>query len=127
VSGTNQVVSVEARQSDQVRRVAGAACELSNGKGVYYVTTPGTVTINRSYDPLNIRCEKSGFEPGFAMIGSVTKGMAFGNILFGGFVGAGVDMATGAAYDYPGSIRVLMGDSKAPSPAASTLDKLSEK
>ena len=27
--------------------------------------------------------------------------MAFGNILFGGVIGAGVDIATGAAYDYP--------------------------
>jgi uncharacterized membrane protein len=47
VGGTNQIVSVEARQLDRVRMVRGAACELSNDKGVYYVTTPGTVTVMR--------------------------------------------------------------------------------
>lgn len=36
--------------------------------------------------------------------------MAFGNILFGGVIAAGVDVATGAAYDYPTMITVLMGE-----------------
>ena len=40
---------------------------------------------------------------------SSTKAMAFGNILFGGPIGAGVDMASGAAYDYPNLITVMMG------------------
>jgi hypothetical protein len=35
--------------------------------------------------------------------------MAFGNILFGGFIGAGVDVATGAAYDYPNLLTVDLG------------------
>jgi phosphoketolase len=42
-------------------------------------------------------------------VNSSTKGMAFGNILFGGPIGAGVDMASGAAYDYPNLITVMMG------------------
>ncbi|MFL2697874.1 MAG: TonB family protein [Gammaproteobacteria bacterium] len=29
------------------------------------------------------------------------EGMAFGNILIGGIIGGGVDLATGAAYEYP--------------------------
>lgn len=32
--------------------------------------------------------------------------MAFGNLLFGGVIGAGVDIGTGAAYDYPNLISV---------------------
>ena len=43
------------------------------------------------------------------MVKSSTKGMAFGNILLGGFIGAGVDMSTGAAYDYPDILVVDMG------------------
>jgi hypothetical protein len=42
------------------------------------------------------------------------KSIAFGNILFGGVIGAGVDMASGAAYDYPTVISVLMTPSVAP-------------
>jgi len=37
--------------------------------------------------------------------------MAFGNIIFGGVIGAGVDISTGAAYDYPSLITVMMGKS----------------
>lgn len=32
--------------------------------------------------------------------------MAFGNIIFGGVIGVGVDVATGAAYDYPEVISI---------------------
>ena len=32
-----------------------------------------------------------------------------GNILIGGFIGAGVDAATGAGYDYPTVFQVMMG------------------
>ena len=35
--------------------------------------------------------------------------MALGNIVFGGVIGAGVDMSTGAAYDYPAVIVVEIG------------------
>ncbi|MDH4481479.1 MAG: hypothetical protein QE279_02085 [Rhodoferax sp.] len=35
--------------------------------------------------------------------------MAFGNIIFGGVIGAGVDISTGTAYDYPSLIVVMMG------------------
>ena len=49
--------------------------------------------------------------PGMSMVKSFTKGMAFGNILFGGIIGAGVDISTGAAFDYPSLISVQMGQS----------------
>jgi hypothetical protein len=34
--------------------------------------------------------------------------MAFGNIIFGGIIGAGIDMGNGSAYDYPNLITVSM-------------------
>ena len=40
--------------------------------------------------------------------------MAFGNILIGGVIGVGVDVATGAAYDYPDLITVQMTSLTAP-------------
>jgi hypothetical protein len=107
VNGTNQVVSVETRYGGA--QVVGASCELVNPKGTYFVTTPGTVTINRAYDNLNIKCDKDGMHPGLTTVASNTKPMAFGNILIGGIVGAAVDAGSGAAYDYPSLIRVNMG------------------
>jgi hypothetical protein len=119
VNGTNQVVSVETRNKGEM--VNGASCTLANGKGVFYVTTPGTVTLHRAYENLSVKCEKANTAPGLATVKSSTKGMAFGNILFGGVIGVAVDAGTGAAYDYPSLITVLMGeDTQIPSTTGST-------
>lgn len=108
VNGNTQVVSVETRLRGE--QVPGAQCELENPKGKFFVTTPGTLSISRAYDDLSIRCNKAGYTSGVALIKSSTKAMAFGNVIFGGVIGAAVDMKTGAAYDYPAVITVEMGD-----------------
>lgn len=107
VSGQNQSLSVETLQAG--KPLSGANCKLVNDKGSWFVTTPGSVTVRRSGDALNLRCEKEGIEPGVTAVQSATKGMAFGNILFGGFIGAAVDIGSGAAFDYPALIQVPMG------------------
>lgn len=109
VSGTNQVVSVETRSP--AGKLDGATCKLQNDKGVYYVTTPGTVTVHRAYGDMNVTCDKAGIESGVATFKSSTKGMMAGNLLFGGVIGAGVDAASGAAYDYPALLQIMMNDS----------------
>lgn len=108
VSGQNQSISVQT--IDKGEKLAGAGCELVNDKGTWFVTTPGSVNVRRSYNELNVKCSKEGVDPGILAVGSATKGMAFGNILFGGVIGAGVDISTGAAYDYPPLITVKMGE-----------------
>jgi hypothetical protein len=99
VSGTSQVVSVETLHSSG--NVAGAMCKLENDK-----------------------CDKPGFDAGLGTFKSSTKGMMAGNIVFGGVIGAGVDAASGAAYDYPTLFQVVMGQQAAaptgPSVAAAT-------
>ena len=126
VSGTNQVVSVETLHN--AGNVSGAVCKLENDKGVYYVTTPGTVTVHRAYGDLNVKCEKEGLPPGMLAVKSSTKAMMAGNILLGGFIGAGVDAASGAAYDYPNVMQIMMGESSikqitVPVAAATPADK----
>ena len=103
VNGNHQPVSVD------TGNVQNASCSLSNNKGTYFVNnTPGTVTVNRSFDAISVTCQKNGYHTTVKTVGSTTKAMAFGNILFGGVIGAGVDMADGAAYDYPANISVQM-------------------
>lgn len=99
VTGQNQVVSVDTPMCP------AAKCKLQNEEGVFWVpVTPGTVSVNREYGDLTVTCSKPGYPDSIIAVSSSTKGMAFGNILFGGVIGAGVDMGTGAAYDYPGEI-----------------------
>jgi hypothetical protein len=102
VNGNHQPVSVD------TGNVQNAKCELSNNKGTYFVNTPGTVIVGRSFDAISVTCQKNGYHTTVKTVGSNTKAMAFGNILFGGVIGAGVDMADGAAYDYPTNISVQM-------------------
>lgn len=105
---TGQSVSLQTRDKAGAE-VPGAACELTNNKGKWFVTTPGSVQIRRSNDDMLVQCTKTGHETGQASVVSDTKGSMFGNIIFGGGIGAVVDHNTGAAYEYPTLIRVVMG------------------
>ncbi len=113
-TGQNQSLSIETRADGTP--VAGASCKLENDKGTWYATSPGTAVVRRSYDDLNVRCEKAGHEPGVTAAKSSTKAMAFGNILFGGIIGAAVDAGSGAAYDYPSIIAVELGRNRVQAP-----------
>lgn len=107
INGQNQSVSVNtvSKGSD----VSGATCSLRNDKGVWYVTSPGSVAIHRSYGELAVSCTHAGLPDGLAAVKSSTTGAVFGNILVGGVIGAGIDVATGAAYSYPNVIPIEMG------------------
>lgn len=100
-TGQNQPISIDTHPH------SGAKCVLRNDKGSWYITTPGSVVVTRSYSDLLITCTKDNMA-GSTTIKSSTKGMAFGNILLGGLIGAAVDMSTGAAYDYPTSTSCLI-------------------
>ena len=103
VDGTTQTVSVRTLETDK------AKCQLSNDKGTWYVAeTPGSTGVHRAYGDMTVVCDKDGFRKGTTIVKSSTKGMAFGNVIFGGGIGAGVDMANGAAYDYPTDIVVSL-------------------
>lgn len=104
---SNQSVSVQARQQSGVE-VRGASCELTNDEGKWFVITPGSIMIHRSNKSLDVECKKDGFSPGATSIESSTKAAMWGNIIIGGVVGAVVDHNTGAAYEYPTQIRVVM-------------------
>jgi len=114
VSGNKQSIQVTTQSNGA--DVAGARCKLVNDKGIWFTTTPGTVHVQRSFKDLALSCTLEGVEPGLATIKSSTKAIAFGNILFGGLIGATVDMSTGAAYIYPELIKVELGKPAAAAP-----------
>ncbi len=103
VDGTTQAITVSTPP------ITGATCVLKNNKGQWRVySTPGVVNVHRSYGSLQVSCFKRYHHSAHAIEASHTKGMAFGNIVFGGFIGGAVDASTGAAYDYPSNIIVPM-------------------
>ena len=79
---------------------AGASCVLSNTQqSVTLAQTPGTVTVTRMFEPLNVECSKPGYHNGETIIVAQTRGRAWGNILLLG-VPAVVDTASGKGYEY---------------------------
>jgi len=103
VGGTNQSVSVNTGKVD------GASCAIKNDKGVWYIPqTPGSTVIHRSYGDLKVDCKKKNLLTGRKTVASSTKPLVFGNVLFGGLIGVGVDVLDGAAYDYPNDISIPM-------------------
>jgi hypothetical protein len=109
LTGTpGQSVTVETRNQNG-DAVSDVTCKLANTKGNWYVKTPGSVMITRSNDDMQISCEKEGLPAGKASAVSATKGAMAGNIIFGGLVGAAIDHSSGAAYEYPALLRIMMG------------------
>lgn len=103
VSGENQLVSVN------TGNVRGAVCQLSNNKGKWFVTTPGSAVVQRSYDDLCVDCKHdSGLTVSSTVSSSINESV-FGNIIMpGGAIGAAIDCSNGSAYDYPTDISVQM-------------------
>lgn len=106
VNGTSQPLTVVAKTPDN-RDLSGATCKLTSSKGEWYATTPGSVVVHRGYGDMTVACDHPAYT-GTSVVKSTTKGMAFGNILFGGIIGVAVDAGNGSAYDYPDLITVSM-------------------
>lgn len=70
--------------------------------------TPTTIMVKRSAKKQMIQMEMSGYETEMFPLGKSVAGMTFGNIIFGGLIGVGVDIATGKATNYEESVHVKL-------------------
>jgi hypothetical protein len=104
LDGTSQVVTI--RTVDGSKYVSGSQCVLTNDKGVWFVTAPGSVAVHRSYDDLNVRCQAAGYIANAGAAPSHSKDLTAGNLIVGGLIGMGLDIGEGSAYDYPNPITV---------------------
>lgn len=92
--------------------VVGAGCTLINDAGKWFITSPGSTTVQKSTGDLSVNCLKDG-AAGQETIVSKSNGAVWANILVGGGIGYVVDRSTGAGFDYPGNITVtLIGGTK---------------
>lgn len=119
VEGTTQSVAVTTPPID------GAKCVLTSSEGTYYVTTPGNAIVHKTKHDLTVVCSKEGYNEARATIASHFNGATFGNVIAGGLIGAGVDAATGANYNFPDQVVVPMTPATAAStaPSAVTMPK----
>lgn len=91
--------------------VTGAKCTLKNDRGSWDAETPGFVSIRRSSEDLLVECKKKDSPDGLLRAISRAAGGMWGNIIFGGGIGAIIDHNKGTGYNYPDSLPVVMGQS----------------
>jgi hypothetical protein len=83
----------------------GATVSINN---VARGTTPTTVMVKRARQKQMVQYHLLGYETVVFPLGKSVAGMTFGNIIFGGVIGVGVDIATGKATNYEDSVHVKM-------------------
>jgi len=109
-SSEMQSISVTA-QSEQAQPLDKVKCTLKNDKGSWQAEAPSFVAVHRSAEDLIVECKKDGQPDGFLKAISRAAGGMFGNIIFGGGIGAIIDHAKGTGYNYPETLAVKMGKS----------------
>jgi hypothetical protein len=101
--GTTQAVALNTPGA------VGAQCTLnSSAIGTKVVTTPATITLDKSQESITVLCKKECFQDGGTVIASNTETMAAGNLLVGGVVGLGVDAVSGAMNKYNPDNQIAM-------------------
>jgi len=90
------------------REIGGVGCVLYNDVGKWFVTTPARVTLRKSAAPLRIDCRKEGAAWAYEKVDSKANGNLWGNVILTAGVGYVIDRNTGAGYDYPSTLTVLM-------------------
>ena len=107
VTGTSlQPVTVTA-VCEGSKVVKDAVCTVLNDKGQWFVTSPGSTMIQKSYGDLTVTCQK-GEASGSLTIQSSNNSNVWGNVLAGGIIGYAVDIGSGAGFNYPNLISVFM-------------------
>ncbi len=87
----------------------GASCTLtSEATGSRTLVTPATVVVEKSKDNINVVCKKACYQDGVGVVVSNTEAMAAGNIIAGGFIGLGIDAASGAMNKYAAETSIHM-------------------
>lgn len=109
-SSETQTVALSAKNGSG-EALDAVECTLKNDKGEWKAIAPATVSIRRSAEDLDVVCKKTGMIDGMLKAISRAAGGMWGNIIFGGGIGAIIDHNKGTGYNYPDQLPVRMGES----------------
>lgn len=109
-TGTSQTITVETEPP-------GASCKMTRDNETIGVVnpTPGSVTIGKDKDDIDISCELSGYHTTTKNLDSSFQGMTLGNVILGGIIGIAIDAGSGAMNEYPSSISLRLMPENFPS------------
>src|SRR5688572_16332852 len=95
--------------TEQGQAVEKVKCTARNDKGFWEATSPAILQVRRSPEDLLVECKVEGQPDGHLKAVSRVAGGMFGNIIFGGGIGAIIDHSRGTGYNYPDRLPVKMG------------------
>jgi hypothetical protein len=104
-SGTTQAVTVTPVCEGRILKAA--ACSLVNDKGRWELTAPGAVVLQKAYGDLAVVC-RAGPATGTASFVSKPNTGVWGNVIAGGLIGYAIDSGTGAGFNYPTEMAVVL-------------------
>lgn len=104
---TSQPVSIFTA-CEGTTKVVSAECTITNDRGSKTISTPGAVLVNRSDQSLTVRCIRPNAREGTAILKSSGNWNMVGNVVGGGVLGLLVDAGSGAGFEYPKSVTVVM-------------------
>lgn len=108
MNDTSHPVKIETKTVDG-QLVSGSECKLTNDYGSVSVKSGETTPIRRSDKDLDVTCIHPQNPEARARAISRANGGMFGNIIFGGGIGAIIDHSKGTAYTYPTWIQLIFG------------------
>ena len=111
IKDSKQAMRVQTFAADGTE-VTGARCLLESDDGNYYVRSPRRVMVERSSGDLLVTCEQKekGLPRADGRIVSRATAAIWGNVIFGGPIGAAIDHGNGNAYSYPEWIQLKFGE-----------------
>lgn len=109
INETTHPIKVETRMPSG-EFVAGADCKLTNDGGTVTMRSGETAHVRRSSKDMDIVCSHPSSPDAIARAISRANAGMFGNIFFGGGVGAIIDHSKGTAYTYPTWVQLVFGE-----------------
>jgi|GEM_PF-338611 len=83
-------------------------CTLHGQDFQRVIITPGSINLPAEAAPLTVMCEADNYQTTSVVMDTKMDGWVFGNILFGGVIGAVVDAGRGAGQKYPPKLTVQL-------------------
>ena len=108
INESTQPIRVETLKADGTQ-VKGAECRLTNDYGNFTGKSGEAIPVHRSSKDLDIVCIDPNSPQAVARAISRAGGGMYGNIVFGGPIGAFIDHNNGRGYNYPTWLQLQFG------------------
>jgi len=110
LAGCATILTGTSEKIDVATIPAGGKCVLSRQSQTIVIVepTPGAATVQRDKHDILVTCELPGYQMATQYVHSGVEASTFANVLLGGAIGMGIDGATGADDEYPGTVSLTM-------------------